>query len=106
MIPLSTKRAVRSRSGDLCEFCRSPHNLQMAHILHRKMGGRHGRWKKIINDPRNIAHLCRDCHDVLDRRRHDPIKRVTMLPIIQMTTSWFEWARENNLCNVTRETDV
>ena len=99
MIPLSTKKTVRRRSCDLCEFCGTSHNLQMAHIMHRKMGGRHGIWKKIINDPRNIAHLCLNCHDVFDGRAHDPIKRIAMRPVLQMKTGWFEWARESNLCD-------
>jgi hypothetical protein len=101
MIPLSSKKAVRARSGDLCEFCKSPRWLQFAHILHRKMGGRHGEMAVIIHDPRNIAHLCRQCHDVLDRRIHDSIKWIELGAVLLPKIGWDEWwskrASETNL---------
>ncbi len=106
MITLKTRKEIIIRSGNLCEFCRSPggfFGLQFAHITHRKIGGRHGEMKKIINDKRNIAHLCQFCHDTLDHRAISPKLRDEMLCTIKNRIGWQIWAKENNLCGGTQE---
>jgi hypothetical protein len=76
--------------------------IQKAHILHRKMGGRHGRMKKIIDDSRNVADLCAICHDIIDRRVKSPL-RETYLEAIKDVKDWGSWVRESNLRSDTQE---
>ncbi len=105
MITLKTRKEIIIRSGNLCEFCRSPggfFGLQFAHITHRKIGGRHGEMKKIINDKRNIAHLCQFCHDVLDNRAIFPIRQEEILRKLKKRIGWHDWAKENNILGDTQ----
>jgi hypothetical protein len=50
----STRAAVPSRSGGICEFCRKRRASQMHHRVSRGVGGP---WS-----PENILHLCHLCH--------------------------------------------
>jgi hypothetical protein len=60
MIDAATRRLVRSRAGDACEYCgllqqHSPlAALHIEHILSRKHGGG--------DDPANLALACVDCN--------------------------------------------
>jgi len=97
-IPESVMIEVRLRSGDSCEIleCRRKdwRGLQYAHIIHRGIGGRNGDAEKIINNSRNLAHLCCYHHDVLDRRVWDPALRAEMLETLKLKIGWYEWAEE------------
>jgi RNA polymerase-binding transcription factor DksA len=95
MIPKSTLKAISDRSGGLCENCNKPAQ-DAAHILHRKMGGRKGEMLRTINDPRNLAALCRSCHDLIDLRRRElyPGERLGALQKIKAITGWEDWRKE------------
>lgn len=71
ILPYYVKDAVINRSGSRCEIANCDYGnngLDYCHIVHRGMGGRKGEYARLINDPRNVAHLCRKHHDMLDRR--------------------------------------
>ena len=74
MIPRSVKREVWIRAEGRCEWvedgvrCNSTNMLDWCHVIHRKMGGRKGVWKKLINHKDNIRLWCRDHHDIWDGR--------------------------------------
>jgi hypothetical protein len=58
--------------GGKCEDC-DDKNLdwrghQFSHEIHRKLGGRHGEMRKIINHRSNIKYRCAVCHDLKDGR--------------------------------------
>ncbi|MFA5317166.1 MAG: HNH endonuclease signature motif containing protein [Dehalococcoidales bacterium] len=95
MIPQIVRDAILDRSGGLCESC-GQQAQDLAHITDKKMGGRHGAMQKIINDPRNIAALCRPCHDLLHHKRKEsfPGERLGVLQKIKIKTDWNEWRRE------------
>jgi 5-methylcytosine-specific restriction endonuclease McrA len=95
MIPKIVQDTILERSGGLCENCGRPAD-DAAHIMDKKMGGRHGAMQKIINDPRNIAALCRDCHDLLHHKRKEKYEgeRLGVLQKIKTATNWNEWRRE------------
>jgi hypothetical protein len=73
MIPKREAALIELRSGGQCEAihlsgrCPKPAEV-FAHIKHRCMGGRSGVFEKLIHDHRNIAHLCVEDHDYLDKR--------------------------------------
>lgn len=67
-IPLAVRNAIRRRAEDRCEECGTPYNLQFSHKEHRKMGGRKGKMKAIIDHEDNILLLCAYHHDVRDGR--------------------------------------
>lgn len=96
MIPAKTLKEINQRSEGLCENCGRP-AADIMHIEHRKMGGRHGIWEKIINDPRNLAAGCRGCHDLIDLHRKQlfPGERDKALEIIKAKTNWYEWEQEH-----------
>ena len=50
----STRAAVPSRSGGICEFCQKRRATEMHHRVSRGVGGP---WS-----PENIVHLCNGCH--------------------------------------------
>jgi hypothetical protein len=50
----STRAAVPSRSGNICEFCQKQRAREMHHRVSRGVGGP---WC-----PANILHLCNGCH--------------------------------------------
>jgi predicted restriction endonuclease len=55
------------RSGGMCEAPGCPNRADdSAHLEGKKSGGRHGKWKKIWDDIRNRAALCRDHHNLID----------------------------------------
>jgi hypothetical protein len=83
--------AVLDRSGSMCEFCGAP-GVQMSHLLHRKIGGRHGVLKAAINDPRNVAFLCLLCHNKLDGRQNG--NRDSMMATLKAKIDWTSWAQE------------
>jgi len=95
MITQATRDILQERSGGLCENCGRPAQ-DPAHITDKKMGGRHGAMQKIINDPRNIAAICRSCHDLLHHKRKEsfPGERLGVLQKIKTATNWNEWRRE------------
>ena len=45
---------VRNRAGDKCQKCGSTHDLNIDHIIPRRVGGSH--------HPDNLQLLCRSCH--------------------------------------------
>jgi hypothetical protein len=62
------------------------------------MGGRHGKWAKIIHDPRNVCLLAKYWHDVLDRRVIlEDETRTKLLLFVKLRTDWYSWARENEI---------
>jgi len=85
--------------NEVCAFCHGRgdfRGLQKAHITHRKMGGRHGEMKDIINDPRNIVLLCAKHHDQLDGRIYMPkYERDNMREYLKEISGWHEWDKEN-----------
>jgi len=84
-------KAVLDRSGSLCEACGAS-GVQMAHLLHRKQGGRKGVMRQAIHDPRNLAFLCFDHHQELDNRRKG--NRGKLMAILKAKTGWASWATE------------
>lgn len=86
-------KAVLDRSGSLCEACGAP-GVQMAHLLHRRMGGRHGIMRSKINDPRNIAFLCLDCHNTLDGRSRG--NKEKLMETLKNKIGWHQWEAEIN----------
>lgn len=95
MISRSTIDIIDERSGGLCENCGKPAQ-DAAHITPKRMGGRQGSMKAIINDPRNLAALCRGCHDLIDLHRKElfPGERAKALELIKSKTNWHEWEKE------------
>ena len=91
-IPQSTKDAVRRRAEDRCEFSGGIYNLEYAHIAHRRMGGRHGKWKKIYDDPRNIALLAHNWHEVM--HGVDCELKTKLIMFLKLKTDWYGWVRE------------
>ncbi len=101
-IPRKVLRQIDERSCGRCEYvrCLKPggdfRGLQNAHIVHRGLGGRHGKMETIINDSRNIAKLCAYEHDIIDRRILAPEEeRESILEAIKEKIGWYAWAREN-----------
>ena len=97
MIPESTKIEVRRRSGDKCEYCGGLgdwRGLQFAHLVHRGIGGRNGEAETLINNTRNIAHLCCRCHDILDGRQWGPQLKAEILDELKNKLGWDAWAAE------------
>lgn len=92
MIPQSTKDAVNRRADYRCEFSGGIHNLEYAHITHRRMGGRHGKWAKIINDPRNIALLAHNWHEIM--HGVDCELKTKLIMFLKLKTGWYDWAKE------------
>lgn len=77
MITPELAREVWERAEGKCEWvengtrCNSTgdwRGLQNAHIIHRKMGGRHGKMKAVIDNKDNILLLCAYHHDLFDGR--------------------------------------
>lgn len=95
-----TVEAVLQRSGGLCEApdCAGQdfRGFQHAHLLHRKMGGRHGQMERIIDDPRNVAYLCANCHDLLDGRVYNPTEAAKLSEYLKNKTDWQEWREEHS----------
>lgn len=56
--------------------------------MDKKLGGRHGAMEKIINDPRNIAALCRPCHDLLHRRRKESYEGERLGVLQKLNAGW------------------
>jgi len=97
-IPQATKDAVNRRADDKCEFSQGVHDLDYCHITHRGLGGRKGKWIKIIHDPRNVVLLTRQWHDVLDNRvKVEEGIREKLLLFVRLKTGWHEWAKENGI---------
>jgi hypothetical protein len=95
MIPKSTIIAVIERSGGICEAPGCRHVAEVfAHIVHRGMGGRKGEAKKMIHDPRNVAHLCILHHDILDWRIFEQVIRAIILAALKIKLGWPSWAEE------------
>jgi len=94
-----TIETIKERSKGICEYCGGPgdfRGLQTAHITHRKLGGRNGIMAKIINDSRNMALLCAQCHDRIDRRVPiKPKEREIMLTKLKRKLDWYEWKQEH-----------
>ena len=95
MISPKTVRAIEERSEGLCEHCGKVAQ-DAAHITPKRMGGRQGAMKAIINDPRNLAALCRDCHDLIDFKRKEkfPHERLAALGMLKSKIDWYEWRDE------------
>lgn len=95
-----TVEVVLQRSGGICEApdCAGPdfRGLQHAHLLHRKMGGRHGVMERIIDDPRNVTLLCANCHDLLDGRVYSPAEAAKLSQYLKNKTDWEEWKHEHS----------
>jgi hypothetical protein len=94
MIDAATRRLVRERAGDKCEYCGLPQvrsplaALQIEHILPRKHGG--------DDNPSNLALACIDCN--LSKGSNiagiDPVTTVTTElyhPRCQNWNAHFEW---------------
>lgn len=64
-IPKKTIQTVLERSQGFCELCGRNNHLQMAHIVGKGMGGRHGKAKEHNDRPENILHLCDMCHNAV-----------------------------------------
>jgi hypothetical protein len=96
-----TAEIVRRRAGDACEApgCKLRpdfRGLHLCHITHRKMGGRHGAMAEIIHDPRNVALLCGEHHDRLDRRQWTlEWQRKELEDYLKQLTGWHEWKEEH-----------
>jgi hypothetical protein len=92
----TTIQTIEERSGGLCESCNRPAQ-DAAHITNKGLGGRHGAMKAKINDPRNLAALCRDCHDLLHFKRKETYEgeRLGTLQKLKFITGWEEWNRES-----------
>lgn len=96
-IPQETRLAVWDRSLRCCEWCGAGWGevaLQLAHIKHRQMGGRHGKWFWIIHAPRNVALLCVHCHDTLDLRNFDKELSTTIRDGLKKKLDWDSWDEE------------
>jgi hypothetical protein len=91
-IPKATKDAVNRRADCKCEFSGGIHNLDYAHITHRRLGGRHGKWAKIINDPRNVCLLARPWHDIM--HGHETTQQKQLVLYLKLKTDWYSWAKE------------
>ena len=91
----STFDVIMERSGTLCENC-GRLACDAHHITYKQLGGRHGAMKAKINDPRNLAALCRDCHDLLHFKRKETYEgeRLGTLQKLKFITGWEEWNRE------------
>lgn len=86
-------------------FCQNPRcpnpagdfrGIMKAHITHRQAGGRHGRMKKFIDDPRNWIYLCGICHDILDNRVKSPV-RERLIAWVKKFRGWDSWNDEYQL---------
>lgn len=85
MISLETSRIVWERAEGRCEYldangsrCSRPldfRGLQRSHKIHRKMGGRKGEMKVIIDHPDNLQLFCAYHHDLFDGRIKAPLDR-------------------------------
>ena len=96
-IPQETRLAVWDRAGAKCEWCSTTYRgdrLQLAHLEHRKLGGRHGIMAKAIHDSRNVALLCLKCHNILDRRAWNPEVREKMMTFLKDKLDWAGWQKE------------
>ncbi|MBE3145444.1 MAG: HNH endonuclease [Planctomycetes bacterium] len=97
MLTKATIATIERRSDGLCENCGKPAQ-DAAHITAKKMGGRQGPMKAIINDPRNLAALCRDCHDLIDFKRRElyPGERAGALEKLKAKIDWQDWEQEHH----------
>jgi hypothetical protein len=90
---------VEKRSGVACEApgCAGPdfRGLMLCHIVHRKMGGRHGSTEAIVNDSRNVAMLCGPHHDILDARVWQPAAKAALLEYLKKRLGWQDWKEEH-----------
>ena len=97
-LPKETIEKINERSGGVCEVpgctLRDFRGLQLCHITHRKMGGRNGDMAKIINDPRNIALLCAEHHDILDNRVKASKLRDWLTMYLKKKLDWEGWKQE------------
>ena len=91
----TTIASIEHRARGLCEAC-GRFADDVHHILPKQMGGRHGEMADKINDPRNLAAVCRDCHDLLHRRRKEKHagERDVLMRLIKIKTRWEEWSNE------------
>lgn len=73
MIDSDTYEQVMSRAKHRCEWagCSEGRWLEVAHLEARGMGGK----RPNIDDPANLAVLCKFHHDVYDGREHRGLKR-------------------------------
>ena len=69
MFSIEIRRRVQERCGGMCERklpsgqrCGSP-IWDFHHCVAKKMGGRHGIMKKLVNQIENCIAVCRGCHD-------------------------------------------
>ena len=106
-IPLKELKKVHIRAEELCEICGSTGGswgLQHAHILHRKLGGRHGAMAKLINDSRNVWLGCNACHWGFDHGKFNE----SVVETLKKKLDWYSWEKEYkeilNSLGVQRET--
>jgi len=89
-----SRLAVWDRAEGKCEWCGRTAWLQLAHITHRKLGGRHGVMATAIHDSRNMVLLCRYHHDIFDNRMSAPELREKMCSALKTRVGWHSWAEE------------
>jgi 5-methylcytosine-specific restriction endonuclease McrA len=66
------RNEANDRAQGMCEWpkCGSPYDLEMAHLIHRGMGG-----SPAANVLSNVAMLCRYHHDIFDGRSEQGRKK-------------------------------
>ena len=69
MLSATARADVQERSGGLCEgilpngkLCLSQVNLEIHHIIPKRMGGRKGLIAEVLDQAWNLMHVCRSCH--------------------------------------------
>lgn len=66
MIADKVRATVLTRSDGLCEVCGRAEGVDLHHRRPRAMGGS---TRIDTNTPQNLLHLCRGCHDEIERNR-------------------------------------
>jgi 5-methylcytosine-specific restriction endonuclease McrA len=56
-IPKTIKQTILKRNNFKCYFCGSTDNIQLHHIIPKRLGG--------TSDPENLIPLCDNCHKKL-----------------------------------------
>lgn len=101
VIPERTKKLIALRADFKCESCGTTLNLQYAHLSHRRIGGRKGKFISIYNDPRNIALLCAREHETM--HGIESAERTNLIEHLRLKVGWHNWAQENNIYYEERE---
>lgn len=72
----------------LCVLCHLRPACHTHHAEFKKMGGRKGKMKELINRPENLKDICLVCHDAI-HERHSNHGGFSCDVCPQLTTCWY-----------------